>query len=441
MLVRNASLNYSEGNGTSLPGYMGEPDLFGIDFTNSSPGFLFAFGGQPNMLKAGAEGGWLTTDTLMTSAFSQRHNQTINFRSTVEPFKDFRIDVTANRVYSRNFSEYYRYSPNGSLTHFSPQENGNFTITTVALRTFFRKAEDVFQEFRAIRHQMAEQIAAQNPNSVGVDAEGFPIGYNGVSPEVLAASFLATYAGRDPAKMDPMQVFPSIPLPNWRLNYNGFAKIKGINKVFQNLTLTHTYTCQYAVGNFASNLLFSQDANGHPNTMNALGNFIHSREFSQISLNEQFSPLIGFDMTLKNSLTLKVEYKKSRNVSLSFANNQITEILSNEISFAAGYRFKDLKIGVVFSGAKRQIVSDLNVTLGFSIKDNMTTLRKLVEETTQVSAGALAIDINATADYQISKMVGLRFYYTQSINKPYIQLSYDTMNIDAGITVRLMLTQ
>jgi cell surface protein SprA len=71
----------------------------------------------------------------------------------------------------------------------------------------------------------------------------------------------------------------------------------------------------------------------------------------------------------------------------------------------------------------------------------MTTLRKLVEETTQVSAGALAIDINATADYQISKMVGLRFYYTQSINKPYIQLSYDTMNIDAGITVRLMLTQ
>lgn len=441
MLVRNASLNYSEGNGTTLPGYMGDPDLFGIDFSNSSPGFLFAFGGQPNMLQAGAEGGWLTTDSLMTSAFSQRHNQTINFRSTVEPFKDFRIDVTANRVYSRNFSEYYRYSPEGVLSHFSPKENGNFTITTVALRTFFRKAEDVFQEFRAIRHEMANQIAAMNPNSNGVDAEGFPVGYNGVSPEVLAASFLATYVGKNPDKMDPMRVFPSLPLPNWRLNYNGFSKIKGVNKVFQNLTLTHTYTCQYAVGNFASNLLFTQDANGHPNTLNALGNFIHSREFSQISLNEQFNPLIGFDMTLKNSLTMKVEYKKSRNISLSFANNQITEILSNEISFAAGYRFKDLKIGLVFSGAKRQIVSDLNVTLGFSIKDNMTTLRKLVEETTQVSAGALAVDINATADYQISQMVGIRFYYTQHINKPYIQLSYNTTNIDAGITVRLMLTQ
>lgn len=441
MLVRNASLNYSEGNGTTLPGYMGDPDLFGIDFSNSSPGFLFAFGGQPNMLQAGAEGGWLTTDSLMTSAFSQRHNQTINFRSTVEPFKDFRIDVTANRVYSRNFSEYYRYSPEGVLSHFSPKENGNFTITTVALRTFFRKAEDVFQEFRAIRHEMANQIAAMNPNSNGVDAEGFPVGYNGVSPEVLAASFLATYVGKNPDKMDPMKVFPSLPLPNWRLNYNGFSKIKGVNKVFQNLTLTHTYTCQYAVGNFASNLLFTQDANGHPNTLNALGNFIHSREFSQISLNEQFNPLIGFDMTLKNSLTMKVEYKKSRNISLSFANNQITEILSNEISFAAGYRFKDLKIGLVFSGAKRQIVSDLNVTLGFSIKDNMTTLRKLVEETTQVSAGALAVDINATADYQISQMVGIRFYYTQHINKPYIQLSYNTTNIDAGITVRLMLTQ
>lgn len=441
MLVRNASLNYSEGNGMTLPGYMGEPDLFGIDFGNASPGFLFAFGGQPDILRAGAAQGWLTTDSLMTSAFAQRHNQTINFRSTVEPFKDFRIDVTANRTYTRSFSQYYRYSPESGIAYFSPKENGNFNITTVALRTFFDKAEDVFQEFKSIRRQMAEQLATQNPNSEGVDANGYPIGYNGVSQEVLTAAFLASYVGKDPNKLNPSKTFPAVPLPNWRLNYNGFSKLKGVNKFFQNLTLNHTYTCQYAVGNFASNLLFTQDASGNPTALNTLGNFIHAREYSQVSLNEQFNPLIGFDMTLKNSMTLKVEYKKGRNISLSFANNQITEVLSNEITFSAGYRFKDLKIGVVFSGEKRQIVSDLNVTLGFSIKDNMTTLRKLIEESTQVSAGALGVDITATADYQISQMVGLRFYYTQRINKPYIQLSYNTMNIESGITIRLMLTQ
>jgi cell surface protein SprA len=114
---------------------------------------------------------------------------------------------------------------------------------------------------------------------------------------------------------------------------------------------------------------------------------------------------------------------------------------TNELVIAAGYRFKDLKLGLNFAGMKRQIVSDLNITLGFAMRDNVTTLRRIAEDLNQVSSGMLNFSINASADYQISNMVGLRFYYTHVLNKPYISTQYQNSNVEAGISVRLMLTQ
>lgn len=443
MMVRNVSVNVTEGRGTTLPGYMQTPGLFGLNLKSGAPGALFVFGGQPNIQRLATDGGWLTKDSLLNTAFQQRKNQTWNFRATVEPFKDFRIDITANRVYTHTFTEYFRSDAEGVMHHYSPMTNGSFTTSFMGLSTFFRDPDQVFSDFRSIRNQMAKRISAQNPNSNGeIDpVTGFPIGYNGVNKEVLTSAFLATYGGQNSDKIDVTTPFPKIPLPNWRLNYNGLSKIKFLSKIFQNVTLTHSYVCTYAVGNFTTNVNYKEDSNGNPTERDALGNFIAERDFKQVSINEQFGPFIGFDMTLKNSMILKVEYKKGRNVSLSYSNNQITEITSNELSVSTGYRFKDLKLGLVFSGERRETVSDLNVTAGLAIKDNKTVLRKIEENQNQISAGMLNIAINVSADYQISKMVGLRFYYNQTINNPYLDLQYDNMNIETGISVRLLLAQ
>jgi cell surface protein SprA len=90
---------------------------------------------------------------------------------------------------------------------------------------------------------------------------------------------------------------------------------------------------------------------------------------------------------------------------------------------------------------KRQITSDLNLSIAFALKDNRTVLRKIAEEINQVSAGSLSMTINFSADYQLSKMVGLTLYYDHIINRPYISQQYNNMNIEAGLKVRLMLTQ
>ncbi len=441
MLVRSISINYSEGNGTVLPGYMGTPNMLGLDFTDGSPGFLFVFGAQPDIQTIAASNHWLTTDSLLNTAYQRKSNSVLNLRATVEPFKDFRIDVTASRNYTENYSEYFLVDESGTVSHYSPQRSGSFSMTYCALKTFFSDYNELFDEFRAVRLEVANRLAAENPNYTGdVDENGFPEGYSEVSQDVLMCAFFATYMGKDASSMDISSPFLKIPLPNWRLTYNGFSKIKGIDKIFQSLSLTHNYTCSYQIGSYSTNVSYVEDHSA----LNTLGDYVPTVELNQIAISEQFGPLVGFDMTLKNSMLLKVEYKQNRNVSLSFSNNQITETSSWELSTSAGYRFKNLKIGLIFSGVKRQFVSDLSLTAGVGIKDNKTVLRKIQEDVDnegQVTAGMLTATINVAAEYQFSQMVGLKFYYDQTINRPKISNQYNNMNFETGITITLNLTQ
>ncbi|MBO7445141.1 MAG: cell surface protein SprA [Bacteroidales bacterium] len=439
MMVRNVSANYTRGAGTILPGYMGTPKFFGIDLHDKSPGFLFVFGGQPDVQAIGAQRHWLTTDSLMNTAYQRTRNENLNLRATVEPFRDFRIEVSATRRYTENYSEYFHVDEEGILYHYTPQRNGSFSMTYCGLRTFFQDYNQLFEDFRDIRMTIANRLAEANPNYTGeVNPEtGFPEGYSEVSQDVLMGAFFSAYMGKDAEKMDLSTPFLKIPLPNWRLTYNGFSKIKGIDKVFQSLSIAHSYTCTYQIGGFATNLSYVEGAGA----VNALGDFIPREEMNQMALSEQFAPLIGFDMTLRNSMLLKVEYKQSRNVALSFTNNQITETSSFELAVSGGYRFKDLKIGLIFAGQKRQFVSDLNVTAGVGIKSNQTQLRKIQELQDQVTAGSLTATINVAAEYQFSQMVGIKFYYDQTINRPKVQNQYNNMNFETGIALRLMLSQ
>ena len=443
MLLRNASLSYSQGNGITMPGYMYSPNMLGLSFQNASPGFLFVFGGQTDIRHIAAERDWLTKDTLMNYAYMENHNRTINFRATVEPFKDFRIDVTATRNETSSYTEYFRADGEGVFHSYTPRTTGNFSITQCALGSFFRNGDEMFEEFKEARYELSGRLSEVNPNSGSIvdDTTGYYVGYGRLSQEVLAAAFLNVYTGKNRSTMAVGTPFLKLPLPNWRLNYTGFTKIKGVNKYFQSLSLLHAYTCTYNVASYASNLYYTEDANGFSNARDQLGNFISKYDIGQISISEALNPLIGFDMTLKNSVMIKVEYKRSRNISLSFANNQITETTSNELAVSAGYRIKDITIGFIFSGMKRQITSDLNLSIAFALKDNRTILRKIAEEINQISAGSLSMTINFSADYQLSKMVGLTLYYDHIINRPYISQQYNNMNIEAGLKVRLMLTQ
>jgi cell surface protein SprA len=183
---------------------------------------------------------------------------------------------------------------------------------------------------------------------------------------------------------------------------------------------------------------------GYPVAIDDAGNYISQNLMNVVTISEQFSPLINFDITMVNSLLARFEIKKSRNLTMSFVNNQLTEVKSNEYIIGLGYRFQDVQFTIRTvggSGKKSRVKSDLNVKFDFSMRDNKTMLRRLDEEVNQASSGQRIFSINTSADYQMNRNLTLRLFYDQTLTKPHIASQYPNSTINSGISVRFTLAQ
>jgi cell surface protein SprA len=454
MSVKNFSISYQEGNGRTLPGFMNKPVALGMDWANMAPtlGFVFGspgdiFGTTGDIVGKAFDNEWITQDTNLNVPFIFKQNKTLNAQFSLEPINGLKIDISGNTTYSYQNSSNYRYSADGG--HMDPSvigASGNFSTTVIAWKTAFKgdnddNTNDIFNKFKEYRLIIASRLGEQDQRySVG-DSAGFPDGYGPTSQEVLIPAFLAAYLGKDPdkIKLTPFseKILQAIPLPNWRITYNGLTKIKFIKKYFRTVALNHVYRATYGVGSFDYNQWYKEDGDGFAYIRDNIENFQTKYTIGTVTINEQFSPLLGMDITMNNSLMIKIEWKKSRNISLAFSNNQLTEITSDEYVIGTGYRLKLPE----FKLFKKMMKSDLNLKLDFSVRKNKTTLRKIAENMDQVSAGGRIISINFSADYQISEKLSFRLFYDHIMNKPYVTSQFRNTNINGGISLRFTLAQ
>jgi cell surface protein SprA len=270
----------------------------------------------------------------------------------------------------------------------------------------------------------------------------YPVGYGPSSQDVLIHSFLSAYTGKS-TQSAKLNMFPKIPLPNWRLTYSGLTRIEFLRDIFRNITISHAYRASYNIGNFVSNVE-RQLINGFPAALYTDGNnYIPEYDITMISITEQFIPLISIDVVMKNNFNAKIEMKKSRNVSFSFANNQLTEVKSDEIVVGLGYRIKDLNLGFKTmsgnNGRTKNVKSDLNIKADFSLRRNKTTLRRIDELINQISAGQEIISINLSADYLVSRKFNIRMYYDKVINNPFVSSQYPSSTTTGGFSLRFFL--
>src|SRR5690606_37335313 len=207
-----------------------------------------------------------------------------------------------------------------------PITTGDYSISMIALGSAFKdknsaKTSVVFQQFLANRTVISQRLGRENPNSGGIDAEGFADGYGKTSQDVVIPAFLAAYRNKD-AGGTSLTKMPKIPIPNWRLTYNGLVKVDAISQFFSAFDLSHGYSSTYNVNGYTSLIRYGE-ANGAVNVRDNQGDFLPFYQFSQVTLFEQFVPLLGIDMRMKNNMTANVEYRKSRSMSLSLANSQL----------------------------------------------------------------------------------------------------------------------
>ena len=297
--------------------------------------------------------------------------------------------------------------------------------------------------------ELSLQLSANNPDFTGgIDPlTDFPIeytiqnedtvltgGYGPTSQEVLIPAFLAAYGGRNP-NHTKLTALPAIPLPNWRITYDGLIRIEVIKKRFKQFSLGHAYRSTYSVGSYQTNLDYGDGDQVNLNNMS----YHVEREISQVTINEQFSPLFKIDMTWKSSLLTKVEFKKSRVLSLSLANNQLTETGSQEYVFGIGYRIKDVEFKLFSGGRGKKISSDLDLKIDFNIMNNKTVIRKIIEDVEQITMGQQVIKLNFSADYVVNQRLNLKVFYDKVITNPFISTTFPGAITNAGFSLRFTL--
>jgi cell surface protein SprA len=467
MSVRNVSGTYALTDGTLLPGFNQESRYLGTSNGLNSPLTGFVFGQQGYDLSGKANGysvttlassksteasdsknNWLVKNENLNKAHTVTHTQNINVRASLEPLKDLTVEMSMNRTYGNNSSDFYRWikddpnnnDPNapGRFESQSQVETATLTYTTVSVGSAFIRSNKgnqysstTFNNMLNNRERVSEVFGSQNSNSTKL-ASGFYDGYDGTQQQVVLGSFLTSYTnnGVSSKNVNPIK---NVPLPNWSVNYNGLIKMAFMKKIAKNFVVRHAYSSTVSVAGMQTNL----KANEAGTARDINNNFEASRVIQNVTISERFSPLIGVDATWNikgQGLITKFEVKKDRSATLSLNNNQVTEILGTEWVIGTGYKFTKVKMPI-----NKIPPSPVNIRFDLSFRDNLTVVRKVVENSNQATAGQRVVSIKSSADYNIGANLVIQAYYDQVITTPKIATSYPTGNMSCGLRLRFNL--
>jgi cell surface protein SprA len=449
MSLRNVGATYTQNDGTLLPGYDRETRILGFDSGFDAPMGGFIFGKQRysptgkdtgfDFARTAAQNGWLVQNENINRQYTNTHVQNITIRAGLEPLKDLTIELTANRTYGNNSTEFFRWnSMTNTYEGQSRVDISQLTYTNVSIGSAFAAlggsdySSAVFQKLLDNRKEVSSLVGQQNSNSSQLGS-GYYSGYNGSQQEVLIGAFLTSYTNRrvNDKNINPIK---NLPLPNWSINYNGLSKMEFMKKFVRQFVIKHAYTSTISISGMQTNLNATFDASGNPTAIDINNNYIAERQIQNVTMSERFNPLIGFDATWlikKQGLITKFEITKDRSSTLSLNNNQVTEMLGTTYVIGTGYRFSQVRLPI-----KNLKPSDMNIRIDFSWRDNLTVIRKIVENTNQATAGQKVMSIKGSIDYNIGRFLVVQLYYDQVINTPKIATSYPTGNLSTGIKFR-----
>jgi cell surface protein SprA len=439
--IKNVNVAFTQTKGTFLPGYLPKTKFFGIDDVTGAPGLGFVFGSQRDIREMALNNGWLTMDDQQVQLYVNTLREDFQLTSTIEPLRDLKITLTASKNRTLNYSSNFKYdNTTASFRNLSPNTTGDYSVSIISLATAFKDKSgsvlsSVFNEFMDNRVIISRRLGSLNPNSIGVN-NGYADGYDKNAQDVVVSAFIAAYTGKD-ANSSSLNSLPKIPLPNWRLTYAGLTKIPYIADRFSELSLRHGYRSTYSINGFNS-LLKYEEVNGFVNSRDVSNNFLPYYQFAQVSISEQFAPLIGVDTRFKNNLTANFEINRTRLLALSLSNSQLAHLSENNIVFGLGYRTTKFRFPF---GLFKQMKMDNNMDfkLDVSVRDNKTVIYRADVTEAEVSSGAKNITLRPSVDYVLNQRFNVKVFYDSNITKPYTSQSFNTSFSNFGFSLRITL--
>lgn len=468
--VQNIDVNYSLQRGTVLPGYMPGTDNFGLDLgyqdsVNGTspilpPSLGFIVGSQRDIRGIAGENGWISRDARLANRFRQTYNQQITGRTSITLFRDFKVDFNVTKNTQKSYEELYRYDStlNGYVS-LNPVEMGSHSISYIFINSALEPNKDkskYFDEFANNRRIISARLGQDNPTVLGLTTpitdDQYYNGYYKNSQDVLLPAFLSAYSIAKPEKVS-LKTLPPLPLPNWNVNYTGLSRLPGLNKIFNTITVKHSYRGTYTIGSFMNNLNYRDyNGDGLPDSViyaNALGisgdsiyNFQQRYIVNGAGITDGFSPLLGLQFAWKNGLSAGIDYKTNRSLALSVGNLQMNERRDKDISLNITFRKDKLNKTIRLFGNTYDLKNALNIRLETTLRDTRTRNRtldsKIVPDYTQ---GNRTIILKPSIDYVLNNRLNVQLFMEKNINSPYTANSYPSSFTAVGFRVRFTITQ
>lgn len=461
--IKTVNINYTQSFNSRLPGYTDSTQYIGQNWRSRAPGLDFVFGRQPDVewLNRAANKGWMTRDTNFNFLFTQSYREELKLEATVEPFRDFTVDLNLSRSFSKNSSSLFKDTTGfGKFANLNPYAGGGFEITFISYQTMFRKFSattpgETFLQFEQYRQILSRRLGTVNPYTGGqVNADNFYKGYGRYAQDVLIPAFIAAYTNQDPEKValigqDNKRVSDNpfrryIPKPNWRLTYNGLSRLPGLENIFTNFSITHSYNSNLSMNNFTSALLYADQLGlGFPSFQDTISkNFVPYFIVPNVTISERFQPLIGIDVQMTNQLNFKLDYGRSRTISLSLIDFQVSEVRSVDITFGMGWRKRGLKLPfkVPFSkNDSKTLENDISFRFDLTYRDNAIANNILDQRNTIPTGGQKILNINPSIDYVLNNRIRMRLFMEQSRVIGYIATPPPVVNTRAGLQINISL--
>ncbi|HRP88789.1 MAG TPA: cell surface protein SprA [Edaphocola sp.] len=461
-MVKTVNVDYSETAGTILPGFMDSTSNFGANLSNRGNGYDFALGYQPgnDWIQDQIRRANLSRDSLFNGMMQQNFNQRLDIKAALEPISNFRIDLNWSKNFSRNQSFINKFNNNsGAFEELNPYYTGTFDVTYIGIKTMFgnsdpKEIDDIYNQFLNNRNIVSNRLGNMNPYTNGTadpNDPNYAKGYTRYAQDVLIPSFIAAYTGqnakdipliqydRNNLRSNPFKFF--FPKPNWKITYTGLSDIEPFASVMNSFTLNHKYDGAMAMNSFVNSLYYLDPLGvGFPAFIDSnSNNYIPFFQVPNLTIRENFAPIVGFDAAFKNDLSIKVNYLKSRTVSLSLIDFQVSETKSSTFEFGLGYRVRGLLLPFSVFGV-RELKNDLNIRCDIGFRNDFTTTTYIAQNEKKATMGQRVLTLMPTADYIINDNLQLQLYVDYKKSNPWVETSFPLRSTRAGVRVTYTFT-
>ena len=465
MSLRKGQFTYSENLASIVPGFKGVPRYLGMTQGFINPGWAYILGIDPDadFLDGLARKDLISNDIRLNQQVSKNYTQTVSARLTVEPFRDFNIEVSLDKNFTSNYLEFFKDDGSGrGFQHLAPTEIGSFDISYLGIKTLFGSNPDsLYNQFERQR-EVFSHLLPNKPNAG--EHEKYPEYTEGLGKKnqnVILPAFIATYTGLDPLKTRT-DIFKTLPRPNWQLNYTGLHKLPFLKNVLSAGSIRHSYQSKMTINQFNTDIFYSPDS---VYRKKAITRDYYSRiEIPSVVISEAFRPLIGIDIKTTGDLSLNLDYSVERGLSFTMIDYQLIEQNSKELTMGFGWRIKNVVMpfgkktttrtkapttpdatapaATGSRGRKKNAVkkgNDLNIKFDLSYRNDFTDQHVLDQLQKVTTRGAETLRFDNTAEYEVNDRVTLRAFFNYSRTIPAVSESYPITTARGGITIRLAL--